>query len=153
MVLKVSGVGGKTGLLPEIVRASEILAGEAQAANAGNAPAAEGATPDPAKKTACRACGSERLHAQHGRFGYFYRCIDCTENTPMNKRCAGCGKRGARAERRPRLFPRVCPLRHLGGDPPQCPAGNALRTKIPRARPNAARPNAQNSTQFLKEFN
>ena len=94
MVLKVSGVGGKTGLLPEIVRASEILAGEAQVANAGKAPAAEGATADPAKMKACRACGSERLHAQHGRFGYFYRCIDCTENTPMNKRCAGCGNEG-----------------------------------------------------------
>jgi superfamily I DNA/RNA helicase len=96
MVLKVSGVGGKIGLLPEIVRASEILAGEAKAkaAHLEKAPAAEVAKTGPAKKKVCRACGSERLHAQHGRFGYFYRCIDCTENTPMDKRCAQCGKEG-----------------------------------------------------------
>jgi len=42
----------------------------------------------------CRHCGSQRLHAQHGRFGYFFRCIDCTGNTPIDVTCPKCGEKG-----------------------------------------------------------
>jgi hypothetical protein len=40
----------------------------------------------------CRHCGSVRLHAQRGKFGYYFVCIDCTKNTPIQSRCPTCGK-------------------------------------------------------------
>ncbi len=46
----------------------------------------------PEKK--CRHCGGTRMHAQYGKFGYFFRCIDCAQNTPMDLTCPTCGKRG-----------------------------------------------------------
>lgn len=49
---------------------------------------------DAGAKARCRHCGSERLHAQHGKFGYFFRCIDCTDNTPIDVPCPQCGKKG-----------------------------------------------------------
>ncbi|HVX85127.1 MAG TPA: ATP-binding domain-containing protein [Phycisphaerae bacterium] len=61
------------------------------------------ASPSPA----CRHCGSLRLHAQHGRFGYFYRCIDCTENSPMDANCSRCGKK-ARIRKAALKFHREC---------------------------------------------
>jgi hypothetical protein len=71
------------------------------------------ATPSPlpvaqpcAAKT-CRHCQSRRLHAQHGQFGYFFRCIDCTENTPMDLACTRCGRR-ARVRRAGNQFFREC---------------------------------------------
>lgn len=42
---------------------------------------------------ACRHCGSSKLHAQHGKFGYYFVCIDCTKNTPIQTACPRCGKR------------------------------------------------------------
>jgi superfamily I DNA and RNA helicase len=51
-------------------------------------------TKKPPVKTVCRHCGSELLHAQHGKFGYFYRCISCTDNTPIDTTCPSCGKAG-----------------------------------------------------------
>jgi len=44
-------------------------------------------------KYLCRSCGSTQLHAQHGRYGYFFRCIDCTENTPIDTTCPKCGEK------------------------------------------------------------
>jgi hypothetical protein len=41
----------------------------------------------------CRHCGSRKLHAQHGTFGYYFVCIDCTDNTPMTSMCPTCGKK------------------------------------------------------------
>lgn len=55
----------------------------------------------------CRHCQSPRLHAQHGKFGYFFRCIDCTENTPMDTNCSRCGKR-AKIRKSGNQFMREC---------------------------------------------
>jgi hypothetical protein len=92
--------------LDEIVAAAKALAapagpspgeppkkeqGEATGVKPDPSPVAA-ATASPAKQ--CRHCASKRLHAQHGRYGYFFRCIDCTENTPMDVACPMCGKKG-----------------------------------------------------------
>jgi hypothetical protein len=42
---------------------------------------------------ACRHCKSNRLHAQHGKFGYYFICIDCAKNTPIQTTCPKCGRK------------------------------------------------------------
>jgi hypothetical protein len=64
-------------------------------------------SPTPASKGRCRHCGSERLHAQSGQFGYFFRCIDCTQNTPMDATCPACQKKG-RIRKAMSVFFREC---------------------------------------------
>ena len=90
-------------LLDEIVATARALDPESVVVAEPNAPAPAGpASNKPvvaatasgsgtAKK--CRHCGGERLHAQHGKFGYFFRCIDCTQNTPIDWACPRCGKK------------------------------------------------------------
>lgn len=39
----------------------------------------------------CKHCGSGALHAQYGRYGYFFRCLSCTGNTKMSRACPSCG--------------------------------------------------------------
>lgn len=103
-LLYVSGVKvAKPGLLDEI-----MLAGKAMAAPKIGVPPVVVSKPamvappivaatiarKSVTKRVCRHCKSEKLHAQHGRFGYFFRCIDCTENTPIDTLCPNCGNKG-----------------------------------------------------------
>ena len=48
-------------------------------------PAATSGTP------VCRACGSAKISAQYGKFGYYFKCADCDGNTPIK---IGCGVEG-----------------------------------------------------------
>lgn len=41
----------------------------------------------------CRHCGGGSLHAQHGKFGYYFVCIACAKNTPIQTTCPKCSKR------------------------------------------------------------
>jgi len=41
----------------------------------------------------CRHCGGGALHAQHGKFGYYFVCIACAKNTPIQAVCPTCKKR------------------------------------------------------------
>ena len=122
--LFVSGVKtGTRSLLDEIVLAANALAPltsarpmEAAEAAPTTPIRAESATstlpiPEPeaahAPASVCRHCGSQRLHAQHGRFGYYFKCIDCTESAPIDKLCAICGKE-ARIRKKKADFFRGC---------------------------------------------
>lgn len=44
-------------------------------------------------KPKCRNCASGSLSAQYGKYGYYFKCIDCGSNTPIK---IGCGKDGHR---------------------------------------------------------
>jgi hypothetical protein len=94
----------KPSLLDEIVIAGQFM-NRPRAITA--SPSVTPSTPKPAPQSPaippplspkvrqkCRHCGSERLHAQHGRYGYFFRCIACTENTPIDTTCPKCGEKG-----------------------------------------------------------
>jgi superfamily I DNA and RNA helicase len=106
------------GLLDEVLAAGASLCGKEMsmpppvvvppvgAGPAASSPAAEKPVAATHKK-ACRHCGGERLHAQHGRHGYFYRCIDCTESTPIDGTCENCGKE-ARVRKDGLKFYREC---------------------------------------------
>lgn len=39
----------------------------------------------------CRKCRSTKLYIQYGKFGYYFKCSDCSGNTPIH---IGCGKDG-----------------------------------------------------------
>lgn len=47
---------------------------------------------DPGNETKkCRACGSQKLTVQYGKYGYFFKCASCDGNTPIK---LGCGVNG-----------------------------------------------------------
>jgi hypothetical protein len=54
------------------------------------APRPRPAKTQPPLPTVCRFCGSGVLHIQHGKFGYYFRCIPCTKNTPIDFTCPTC---------------------------------------------------------------
>lgn len=58
------------------------------------APAPETApVPPPPPSPACRGCAGKRLRATWGRYGYYFKCLDCDGNTPIREACSACGAR------------------------------------------------------------
>ncbi|WML92071.1 nuclease-related domain-containing protein [Thiothrix lacustris] len=55
----------------------------------------------------CRKCNSTNLAIQYGRFGYYFKCIECDGNTPIK---VACDKEGCQARIRKEgdLFHREC---------------------------------------------
>ncbi len=55
----------------------------------------------------CRACGSEKLTVQYGKYGYFFKCASCDGNTPIK---LGCGVDGhkERLRKEGNMFFREC---------------------------------------------
>ena len=47
-------------------------------------------TPNSNFKHACRQCKSEKLEALSGRFGYYFKCLNCKENTTIKTSCHIC---------------------------------------------------------------
>ena len=41
----------------------------------------------------CRVCGSKKLKVLWGRYGYYYKCDDCNNNTPIKQSCVKCGQK------------------------------------------------------------
>lgn len=39
----------------------------------------------------CKSCGSNKLQVLPGKYGYFYKCSNCDENTAIKKSCFKCG--------------------------------------------------------------
>lgn len=80
------------------------------------------AAPKPSQSAfACRHCGSVKLHAQHGKFGYFFICIDCSKNTPIQTNCPQCGKRERVRKDQRRFF----------GDCEGCRTSRMFHTNVP----------------------
>jgi hypothetical protein len=67
--------------------------------------AKHGAATDQHKR--CRFCSTGALHLQHGRYGYYFRCITCTRNTPIDFTCTGCGQK-ARIRKEGEKFFKEC---------------------------------------------
>lgn len=49
---------------------------------------------------ACKSCKSNKLSPMPGRFGYYFKCLACSTNTPMPKRCPQCNSDNARTRKR-----------------------------------------------------
>ncbi|HRJ54620.1 MAG TPA: nuclease-related domain-containing protein [Candidatus Thiothrix moscowensis] len=47
------------------------------------------------KEHACRKCGGANIGIQYGKFGYYFKCLDCDGNTPIKVACdeEGCKAR------------------------------------------------------------
>ena len=41
----------------------------------------------------CKHCGGTKLEVRSGRYGYFFRCLDCNKNTAILKSCRVCGEK------------------------------------------------------------
>lgn len=50
----------------------------------------------PAGAIVCRGCGGKSLTAHWGKYGYYWKCADCSGNTPMPTSCSICGAEGTR---------------------------------------------------------
>ena len=50
-------------------------------------------------KPTCKHCGSDDLTAHWGKYGYYWRCGTCEQNTAMPVICSACGTEGVRGKR------------------------------------------------------
>jgi hypothetical protein len=41
----------------------------------------------------CKHCQGERLEVRWGRYSYFFKCLDCDQNTAIARVCEGCGEK------------------------------------------------------------
>jgi hypothetical protein len=55
----------------------------------------------------CKHCGSDKLQAVYGQYGYYFKCSACGKNTPMDFTCKSCGAKARIRKQGPR-FDRVC---------------------------------------------
>ncbi len=44
----------------------------------------------PGKKRICRHCQSSNLAVEYGKYGYYFKCLECDGNTPINAICTTC---------------------------------------------------------------
>jgi hypothetical protein len=49
--------------------------------------------PKLARQPACRNCQSNRLTVMYGKYGYYFKCLQCDGNTPINTICNDCGRK------------------------------------------------------------
>ncbi|MBW4463155.1 MAG: NERD domain-containing protein [Nodosilinea sp. WJT8-NPBG4] len=54
----------------------------------------------------CRTCGSSHLTIVYGKYGYYFKCVDCEGNTPIKVTCANGEK--AKISKKGREFYLVC---------------------------------------------
>lgn len=57
--------------------------------------------------TKCKHCESHSVTPQSGRFGYYFKCNDCTKNTPMPDACPQCNGE-AKARKKGALYYLEC---------------------------------------------
>jgi hypothetical protein len=55
----------------------------------GNKPATK-PTAKPAAKQCCRSCQSPEMRIEYGKYGYYFKCLACDGNTPINATCPTC---------------------------------------------------------------
>ncbi len=70
-------------------------------------PAAQPAGTSAREAAKCKYCGSDKLQATYGQYGYYFKCIACTKNTPIDYKCTSCGTK-ARIRKQGAQFDRVC---------------------------------------------
>lgn len=66
-------------------------------------PANPTAAPD-ATSYSCRHCGSSQLTVTYGKYGYYFKCGDCQQNTPIKEACPQCGEKARIRKERERFF-------------------------------------------------
>lgn len=74
---------------------------------AGPPPSQASVTQQQPETTTCKHCGSNRLQGAYGQYGYYFKCISCGKNTPMDFKCRSCGAKGRIRKQGPQ-FHRVC---------------------------------------------
>lgn len=57
------------------------------------AAAVSSAAPAPTNVHACKHCQGERLEVRWGRYSYYFKCLDCDQNTAITRVCEGCGEK------------------------------------------------------------
>ena len=63
----------------------------------------------PAPHPTCRACRSEHVKIRYGRYGYYFKCLSCSGNTPIIIHCGKCGQKEGLHKDGPRFY-RECPV-------------------------------------------
>ena len=93
--------------------AAPLAMADLGAVQAGDAEVVEKHAPRPvesddgSEKLCCRACGSEALSIEFGKYGYYFKCTACGGNTPIKISCGHVGHR-ERLRKDARRFYREC---------------------------------------------
>jgi hypothetical protein len=56
------------------------------------------------EKHVCRACSSENLSIEYGKYGYYFKCRDCSGNTPIKLGCGHSAHKERLRKEGPRFF-------------------------------------------------
>ncbi len=51
----------------------------------------------PSVQPSCKHCESSKLNARWGKFGYYWKCVECRKNTKMPVACSACSAEGSRS--------------------------------------------------------
>lgn len=57
---------------------------------------------------ACKPCQDKRLEVRWGRYSYYFKCLECDQNTAINRVCEGCGEKGRMRNDGSRFFAECC---------------------------------------------
>ena len=62
---------------------------------------------DGSNSRVCSKCQSSSLRIHHGKYGYYFKCLDCSGNTNIKVKCGQCGE-AAKIRKKGLEFYRVC---------------------------------------------
>lgn len=57
----------------------------------------------------CKHCQSERLEVRWGQYSYYFKCLDCNENTSISQKCESCGGKEKVRKQGPTFFSECAP--------------------------------------------
>jgi len=61
----------------------------------------------PAQGTLCKHCGGVGLQVLYGKYGYYFKCLSCDKNTPIDFTCPQCSEK-VRIRKEGKMFYREC---------------------------------------------
>ncbi len=61
---------------------------------------------EPSAKTqkACKACGESALEIKYGKYGYYFKCLTCDGNTPVDSSCPACKQKAKLRKAKKQFF-------------------------------------------------
>lgn len=52
----------------------------------------------------CKVCGSSALEIKYGKYGYYFKCLSCDGNTPVDSTCPACNQKAKLRKAKKQFF-------------------------------------------------
>ena len=61
---------------------------------------------DPIKRSqkVCKKCGETAIEIRYGKYGYYFKCLSCDGNTPVDSTCPGCNQKAKLRKSKKQFF-------------------------------------------------